>query len=128
MARIASLIGEFQRVYWLDDFDPSECIVKVLQNIPCTVDESENLGLARFYVWLAAKTGLQPAEDFLAAGVRTLMLSDEEIGESLITDPVFEQFKAVVGSLIQALPNKEDILPLCGNDELKAQRVISFFQ
>ena len=128
ICRIASVIGEFQRVYWGDEFDPSSCVVQILQNIPSTFDESENLGLARFYVWLANKTGTQPSDEFLAAGVRTLQMSDEEIGESLIADPVFEQFKGVVGTLIQALPDQSVITTLCGGDELKAQRVISFFQ
>ena len=128
ISRIASVLTEFQRQYYGDEFDIAKYLSFILQNTPCIYDESENLGLIRFFVWAANKTGCQPANEFLAAGVRTLMLKDEEIGESLMTDPLFEEFKQILGSMIQALPDQSQLAEICEGDELKFQRVMSFFQ
>ena len=126
ITRIASLIAEFQRVYFGDAFDQAPYLSFILSNTPSIYDESENLGLIRFFVWAANKTNGQHANEFLAAGIRTLMMNDDEIGDALLTDPIFVQFKQILGTMIQA--NPASVGQVCGGDELKAQRVMSFFE
>lgn len=129
MQRVVSVIGELQRIFFGDEFalEPED-VKRCLQNMPSTIDESENLGLGRFYLWLLDKYSSIGVEDFARAGIRFLMMSDEEIGDQLMVADFFGRFVTSIGQVVSMLPNRDEIIAQeCLNVEEKIARFNSFF-
>ncbi|EAY06660.1 hypothetical protein TVAG_322800 [Trichomonas vaginalis G3] len=130
MQRVVSVIGELQRNYYGDNFEVSkEQLSKILQNMPSTIDESENFGVARFFLWLFNKYNSLVTEEFARAGIRFLMMNDDEIGDQLLTADYFPQFVSTVGQILSSFSNRDQLISdVCGEIEEKINRVNSFFQ
>jgi hypothetical protein len=123
---IVTAIGEIQRVIVKDAFPIAEFLRPCLAAMPARHDPSVNKEMFLFYLWLAEKTDIDPADEFAAAAIRLLGLPEDDMGDEIVesTISVLRPVATVLAAALQKIDDADRFVEqMCDGDAFKVERV-----
>ncbi|KAH0789819.1 hypothetical protein GPJ56_006321 [Histomonas meleagridis] len=122
---VVALIGEIRRNVLGDEFPIQQFLVPCLNHMPAVEDQTVNLDMMNFYVWLAEKTNCQPMDLFASVAIKLFAAPREEIGGIAEDDSgILQRVLQILFNILKQLPNAEEFVTVvCNGDAIKVQRV-----
>jgi hypothetical protein len=128
---IVAAVGEIQRLILKDAFPIAEFLRPCLAAMPAKYDPDVNKEMFLFYLWLAEKTGIEPADEFAAAVIRLLGLPEHEMGDEIVESdiPVLRPVATVLGAALQKVEDPDSFVDqMCDGDAFRVERVGRWLQ
>jgi hypothetical protein len=114
-------IAEIQRHVMREGFPVEPFLLPCLAAMPAREDESVNPDLFRFFVWLAGKRGVEPAQAFVVPAVKLLSLPTEKLVDM---DELLPQVAEIMAIALRKIEEAEAVVTeLCDNDPYRIERV-----
>jgi hypothetical protein len=123
---VVAAVAEIQRTVLCNDFPVEQFLLPSIRSMPAVADRTVNKEMFLFWLWLADRTELEPANEFAEAGVRLLGMNDDEMGEHLTGSdvPIVENVaKAVAVALGKVRDPHALIADALGGDVFRIERV-----